>query len=164
MAQNYNNFYDRNRKSFSPQGNKPRSMLPHETQPLRVPSNYVDIAEQTMRTYFEKQEECHGRKITTTKLRNLLSLVSEVYNVENLRTERQLLPESVTKLNLMRMRAAYECGRDATTKDFVWPAKIMEYLKWFSTAQPDSRAGLIDFYHSMEALVAFHRYLGGSEN
>ena len=82
----------------------------------------------------------------------------------NLRTERQLLPESVTKLNLMRMRAAYECGRDATTKYFVWPAKIMEYLKWFSTAQPDSRAGLIDFYHYMEALVAFHRYLGGSEN
>ena len=52
------------------------------------------------------------KTVTTSKIRNLLSLVTDIYNEENIRTEEKLRPESVVKLNLMRVREAYEYGRD----------------------------------------------------
>ena len=65
----------------------------------------------------------------------------------------------MVKLNLMRGRGAYECGRDDTVKSFVAQTNLLEYLKRIST----DRADLIRFAHYMEALVAFHRYFGGKE-
>ena len=94
-----------------------------------------------------------GKTVTTSKIRNLLSLVTDIY------TEEKLRPESVVKLNLMRVRVAYECGRDDTVKSFVAQTNLLEYLKGIST----DRADLIRFAHYMEALVAFHRYFGGKE-
>ena len=88
-----------------------------------------------------------------------MSLVTDIYNTENIRTEEKLLPESIVKLNLMRVRVAYECGRDDTVKSFVAQTNLLEYLKGIST----DRADLIRFAHYMEALVAFHRYFGGKE-
>lgn len=57
-----------------------------------------------------------GKTVTTSKIRNLLSLVTDIFNTENIRTDEKLLPESIVKLNLMRVRVAYECGRDDTVK------------------------------------------------
>ena len=99
------------------------------------------------------------RRRSRRKRCNLLSLVTDIYNEENIRTEEKLRPESVVKLNLMRVRVAYECGRDDTVKSFVARTNLLEYLKGIST----DRADLIRFAHYMEALVAFHRYFGGKE-
>ena len=113
---------------------------------------------------------------------------------ENTSTEDKLQSDSVVKLNLMRVRVAYEYGRDTgenksrnkeegsdrdrgesngrdkekssgketvyPMKEFITQAHLLEYLKGIST----DRADLIRFAHYMEALVAFHRYLGGKEN
>ena len=98
--------------------------------------------------------------ISTSKIRNLLSLVTEVYNVENLRTGDELCADSIAKVNLMRVRVAYEMGRDNKVKAFAENAKLMEYLKGISKDRKD----LIRFAHYMEALVAFHKYFGGKEN
>ena len=98
--------------------------------------------------------------ITTSKIRNLLSLVSEIYNVEKLRTERELCPDSVAKVGMMRVRTAYEAGRDAATKAFVEKARLLQYQKGIG----NDREALIRFAHYMEALVAYHRfYIGGKE-
>ena len=139
--------------------------LPPETIPRKVPENYVDEAERIMRALISS-----GTTVTTSKIRNLLSLVTDIYNDESIRTEDKLKPDSVVKLNLMRVRVAYEYGRDngeSVGKDKVYPmrefitqAHLREYLKGIST----DRADLIRFAHYMEALVAFHRYLGGKEN
>lgn len=120
------------------------------------------------RAYYEQPDES-AQKVTTSKIRGLLSLVTEIFNVENLRTEEALLPESVVKINLMRVRVAYEYGRDTgesvgkdkayPMKDFISQSHLLEYLKGIST----DRADLIRFAHYMEALVAFHRYFGGKE-
>ena len=143
----------------------PQKALPPETIPRKVPENYVDEAERIMRALISS-----GTTITTSKIRNLLSLVTDIYNDESIRTEDKLKPDSVVKLNLMRVRVAYEYGRDngeSVGKDKVYPmrefitqAHLREYLKGIST----DRADLIRFAHYMEALVAFHRYLGGKEN
>lgn len=128
--------------------------LPPEIVPQKVPEDYVDQAEKVMRSLMT-----NGKTVTTSKIRNLLSLVTEIYNKENIRTDEKLQPENVVKLNLMRVRVAYECGRDDTVKDFVTKTKLLEYLKGIST----DRADLIRFAHYMEALVAYHRYFGGRE-
>ena len=146
-------------------GKDPQKALPPETIPRKVPENYVDEAERIMRALISS-----GTTVTTSKIRNLLSLVTDIYNDESIRTEDKLKPDSVVKLNLMRVRVAYEYGRDngeSVGKDKVYPmrefitqAHLLEYLKGIST----DRADLIRFAHYMEALVAFHRYLGGKEN
>ena len=136
-------------------GKDPQKALPPETIPRKVPENYVDEAERIMRSLKNS-----GTTITTSKIRSLLSLVTDIYNKENTSTEDKLQSDSVVKLNLMRVRVAYECGRDDTVKSFVAQTNLLEYLKGIST----DRADLIRFAHYMEALVAFHRYLGGKEN
>ena len=146
-------------------GKDPQKALPPETIPRKVPENYVDEAERIMRALISS-----GTTVTTSKIRNLLSLVTDIYNDESIRTEDKLKPDSVVKLNLMRVRVAYEYGRDngeSVGKDKVYPMKefitqahLREYLKGISTDCAD----LIRFAHYMEALVAFHRYLGGKEN
>lgn len=146
-------------------GKDPQKALPPETIPRKVPENYVDEAERIMRALISS-----GTTVTTSKIRNLLSLVTDIYNDESIRIEDKLKPDSVVKLNLMRVRVAYEYGRDngeSVGKDKVYPmrefitqAHLREYLKGIST----DRADLIRFAHYMEALVAFHRYLGGKEN
>ena len=146
-------------------GKDPQKALPPETVPRKVPENYVDEAARIMRALISS-----GTTVTTSKIRNLLSLVTDIYNDESIRTEDKLKPDSVVKLNLMRVRVAYEYGRDngeSVGKDKVYPMKefitqahLREYLKGIST----DRADLIRFAHYMEALVAFHRYLGGKEN
>ena len=154
-------------------GKDPQKALPPETIPRKVPENYVDEAERIMRALISS-----GTTVTTSKIRNLLSLVTDIYNDESIRTEDKLKPDSVVKLNLMRVRVAYEYGRDTgesksrnkeegsgketvyPMREFITQAHLLEYLKGIST----DRADLIRFAHYMEALVAFHRYLGGKEN
>ena len=154
-------------------GKDPQKALPPETIPRKVPENYVDEAERIMRSLKNS-----GTTITTSKIRSLLSLVTDIYNKENTSTEDKLQPDSVVKLDLMRVRIAYEYGRDKgesksrnkeegsgketvyPMREFITQAHLLEYLKGIST----DRADLIRFAHYMEALVAFHRYLGGKEN
>ena len=154
----YSNSYNGNRSGSSSYNSRssygPQKELPPEITPKKVPEDYVDEAERIMRSLMSQP-----KKVTTSKIRNLLSLVTDIYNEENIRTEEKLRPESVVKLNLMRVRVAYECGRDDTVKSFVAQTNLLEYLKGIST----DRADLIRFAHYMEALVAFHRYFGGKE-
>ena len=141
MAEQNNNSRD---------GKDPQKALPPETVPRKVPENYVDEAERIMRALISS-----GTTITTSKIRNLLSLVTDIYNDESIRTEDKLKPDSVVKLNLMRVRVAYEYGRDngeSVGKDKVYPmrefitqAHLLEYLKGIST----DRADLIRFAHYM---------------
>lgn len=126
-----------------------------EIKPLKLPENYVDEAEKVMRALFENRS-----RITTTKMRGFLTLVNDIYNAENLRTETELSSESKLKLMRLRVRVVYDAGRERDVKDFVEKAKLLEYLKGVG----DSRETMIHFAHYMEALVAYHRYLGGRDN
>ena len=139
-----------------PQGQGTGSPRPVQAEilPETVPADFVDKAELVM-----QEIQSQRIRITTSKIRNLLSLVSDIYNVEKLRTDAELLPESVAKVGMMRVRTAYEAGRDANTKDFVEKAKLLSYLKGIGTNRED----LIRFARYMEALVAYHRFYGGKE-
>lgn len=137
-----------NQRGFAPQ-------VPAEIKALPLPEDYVDAAEAVMRRLAG-----NNRKITTSKIRNLLSLVTDIYNTENLRDAPTLSPESITALTMMRIRVVYEAGREQTVREFITEAKLLEYIKGIGT----DREKLIAFAHYMEALVAYHRFLiGGRE-
>lgn len=142
------------------QGERPASQ-PIRPEPL--PEDYVDAAEQVALKFTERDERGKLPKcISTSKLRNLMSLASEIYNRENLRTGPSLSPESAAGLDRLRIRTAYECGRDEGTKSFVQRAKLLEHLKWL--AEKKDRNETLRFAHYMEALVAYHRYYGLKED
>lgn len=124
---------------------------PAEIMPEKVPADYIDRADAIMRDF--------SRTITTSKIRNLLSLVSGIYDAEKLRTAKELTEDSVSQLGMMRIRTAYEAGRDSSVKSFVEKAHLLQYLKGIGSDRED----LIRFAHYMEALVAYHRFYGGRE-
>lgn len=132
---------------------RPSNRLPQEILPEKIPEDYIDRADAIMRGLHGEQ------KLTTSKIRKLLSLVSGIYDAERLRTEPELTKESIAGIGMMRIRTAYEAGRDTATKVFVEKTHLLQYLKGIGTNRED----LIAFAHYMEALVAYHRYYGGKE-
>jgi len=121
--------------------------------PMEIPDEYIQKAENIMKDI--------SKSITTSKIRGFLSLVSKVYNMESVRTEDTLLPESIDTIQMMRIRVVYEAGRDNTdgVKKFLEKSNILNYLKSIG----DNRQKFITFARYMEALVAYHRFYGGKE-
>lgn len=116
--------------------------------------NYVDDAE---RLISEIYSDKNSKKITTSKIRGILSMVNELYNAEKERTEKKLSDESIAGVQLLRVRLFYECGRDETVKSFVLKTSLIDYLKDIGY----DREKFIKYAHYVEALVAYHRYFGG---
>ncbi len=129
--------------------------LPAPVQPKQLPQDYVNEAEQVMRALMEG-----GSRITSSKLRGIFALLTDIYNEESLRTDTTLSSASQAKLLRLRIRAVYDAGREPTVKAFIEKAHLLEYMKDIGT----DREKLIRLSHYMEALVAYHRYFGGKEN
>lgn len=143
----YNNNYNR--------GTSQNSVTVPDAKHLDPKSDYVAEAERVMSGIFS------GGKVrmTTSKLRNILSMVSDIYNAETRRDEAALLESSKQSLQLMRVRLLYECGRDPDVKSFVEKTQLISYLKGIK-----DRADFITYAHYLEALVAYHRFFGGRDN
>ncbi len=156
---NSNNYYNRDggyrqyqkRPDDRKSENRQQEQNPIVAKPL--PADYVDVAEKVI--------QADGSLITTSKLRNLLSLFVDVYNTENLLTGDELQPASVNALTMARIRMLYEAGRDRVkVKKFIEAADLLPYLKDIGK----SRTKMISYYHYLEALVAYHKYYNGREN
>ena len=144
----------------APQGcfnNRP-SAPPKPIEARPIPVDYVDEAE---RVISELKAAGNGKiRVTTSKLRGFLTLVTDIYNKESLRKEEVLSSDSQLKLMRLRVRIVYDAGRENDVRSFVERAKLLEYIKGIGS----SRAEMIRFAHYMEALVAYHRFMGGKEN
>lgn len=135
-------------------------MAGFEIREKKIPDNYVELADQ----YMEKK----SRYITTSKLRNILSLFTSAYNKElvssyqNINSRNVKISSSTENALLSaRVRIVYECGRDKEKVGrFVQDTKILDYLKGLHSSQAD----FMKFYHYLEALVAYHKFYGGREN
>jgi CRISPR-associated protein Csm2 len=121
-----------------------------DTGPMKLPDDYVQEAENLMR---------NRRNITSSKIRSIMSLVSEIYNTENIRTEESLLQESCERIQMMRVRILYEAGRDSAVKQFIEECHLINYIKGIG----NNRKNFIYFARYMEALVAYHKYFGGRD-
>lgn len=120
-------------------------------------TNYVDKAEEAIKLLANKKDPKNNRPVpvvTTSKLRNLLGMVSDVYNdVLNVKEEK-LGRDIIERINYMRLRFYYEAGRESSVKNLLETAKVFEVLKDVGS----SRKNYILFSRYMQALVAFRKY------
>ena len=119
--------------------------------------NYVEQAEQVMQ---DLQAAGKGQiKLTTSKIRSILAMVSELYNdAQRLRAE-TLSEDLVGRVQYLKMRIAYEAGREGYVREFVKKAAILEEIDRIGRKKEQ----LLLFCHYMEALVAYHKFLGGRD-
>lgn len=120
--------------------------------------NYVEIAEGVIKNLNRDKE--NKLLLTTSKIRNILAMVSELYNdAQRLRAE-NLSEDLVGRVQYLKMRVAYEAGRDGIVMDFVKKAELLGEIDRVGR----KKERLILFCHYMEALVAYHKFLGGRDN
>ena len=133
------------------QGN--RNMEERKKERVVTEENYVEEAEKVI-------NEDGAKSFTTTKLRNLLSLSSDIYNMVIHQNGDKLTEEIKSKIEYLRVRFIYEAGRDENgIKRLVENANLLGVLKNIK----GSKKNYILFNRYLEALVAFHRYNGGKD-
>ena len=128
---------------------------------------YVEDAEKVFKDWYLTQEP----KITTTKIRGLLSGMSDIYN-DVVRVEGEELPQDIVdRIQYLKVQFVYEYGRDKKDKKgsnykkdgpvgrFIKEAKILDKIDQIGT----SKKKFIEMERYMEALVAYHRFYGGED-
>ena len=126
-------------------------------------TNYVDLAEKVIVKEIVRNPKRHNSIVlTTSKIRNLLSLTNTLYNDVIHLTDEILSEEILGKIQYLRLRFVYEDGRDTdrekSVKDFVEKTDIIKHLQRIET-----RSDLLLFCRYMEALVAYHKFNGGRD-
>lgn len=153
---NGNNFRDNGRTGNYSGGNRDGNVRSAVVNPhvMLDEKTYVDTAEAVIKSL-------NNRKmlLTTSKIRNLLSMISSLYD-EVRRARRDTLSDAEReRIQYIRLHFAYEAGRDRNVKEFVTEADIFEHIKDIG----DNKTRFILFCRYMEALVAYHRYYEGKE-
>ena len=122
--------------------------------------NYVDLAESVIKKLKDKTDK-KGWKIpmvSTSQIRNILSMGAEIYNEILLYEGDDLDSELKGRIDYLRIRVMYDSGRDLKVKDFAVESQIPDILKEIKLKE-DYKL----FYRYMESLVAFHRFYGGKD-
>lgn len=125
-------------------------------------STYVDKAEKVIINLAEESKEKNRGKVnivTTSKIRNLLAMTADIYNQVVTSSKETLSEELNGRVEYLRVRFMYECGREPKVREFVQKAEILEILKEIK----QSKKNYLLFSKYMEALIAFHRYYGGKD-
>lgn len=120
---------------------------------------YVEDAEKVFKDWYLTQEP----KITTTKIRGLLSGMSDIYN-DVVRVEGEELPQDIVdRIQYLKVQFVYEYGRDdkkdGPVRRFINESKILNKIDKIGT----SKKKFIEMERYMEALVAYHRFYGGED-
>lgn len=116
--------------------------------------NYVEKAEKVI----EALNKRGGNIVTTTKIRNILAMSAEIYNMAVMSTDDKLPEDINSKIEYLKIRIIYEAGRDSDNKvkDLVKEAKLIECISEIN----GSKKNFILFNHYIEAIVAYRKYKG----
>lgn len=134
--------------------NAPREVT-REEDAMKLPADYVDKANLVMQELGES-----GNMLTTSKIRRILTMVNELREEAEKLSGDQLTEEMRNSIQYLRMRIAYESGREQLVKTFAQGAHLIGYLKNIG----NSKKALLEYTSYMEALVAYHRFYGGKES
>lgn len=126
--------------------------MPIKKKPPLDSKTYVKQAEQVIG---ELEKNRDGKpSLTTSQLRNIHTMVTELYNMVTYSEGETLSDEIQSHVQYTKMKIAYNAGRDKDVKDFVLKSQLMDYLD----AVGGSRAELVLVCHYSEALVAYHKF------
>lgn len=123
-------------------------------------NNYVEKAEKAIMELKNKKDNKIVDMVTTSKIRNLLAMTADIYNEVLNTQEEQLSAQVCGRIDYLKVRFVYEAGREKTVKSFVNETQIIQCINEIQ----GSRKNYILFNRYMEALVAYHRFLGGKDN
>ena len=120
---------------------------------------YVEDAEKVFKDWYSTRD----KKITTSKIRGLLSGMSDIYN-DVVRVEGEELPQDIVdRIQYLKVQFVYEYGRDdikdGSVTRFINESKILNKIDQIGT----SKKKFIEMERYMEALVAYHRFYGGKD-
>ena len=123
--------------------------------------NYVDEAEKAIKSMVKQDRNGNPvLSLTTSKIRNLLSMTAELKTDAQHSREAALSADMQSRVQYLKMRIAYEAGREPKVKDFVTRTDLLSYISEIG----QDRGKLLLFCDYMEALTAYHKYYGGREN
>lgn len=132
---------------------KPNLLMERKELTNNNDDSYVDYA----RRVISHLNSLGGNLLSTSQIRNLLSLNSEIYNIVITGDNNAPLSESVkAKLQYLKVRMVYDSGRDDKVKAFVLNSHLIEHIDWIG----DSRERYMLFSKYMEALVAYRKFEG----
>lgn len=123
-------------------------------------SNYVDMAEANIKKLIQENTRTlpNGKKstniVSTSKIRGLLSMVSDIYNDVLHETGETLSSDIVSRISYMKVHFYYEAGREPLVKTFLEKAEVFQLLNTIN----GKRSRFILFSRYMEALVAFRKF------
>jgi len=104
-------------------------------------------------THVKRESNSFGN-LTTSKIRNVLSLLNDIYNTAV--TEKDVLSDNtVNRIRYMKVRLVYEAGREEDIKDFVERAELLNGLNCIGK-DPKKFDRYVRYF---EALVAYRKYL-----
>lgn len=120
---------------------------------------YVEDAEKVFKDWYSTRD----KKITTSKIRGLLSGMSDIYN-DVVRVEGEELPQDIVdRIQYLKVQFVYEYGRDdkkdGSVRRFINESKSLNKIDQIGT----SKKKFIEMERYMEALVAYHRFYGGKD-
>lgn len=120
--------------------------------------NYVKTAENVI-LKLSKEVDWRGNQtglVTTSKIRNLLAMTTEIYNDVINSTDEHLSQETIGRINYLKIRFVYEAGREKLVRSLVEEAQILSCLDDIK----GSRKQFLLFSRYMEALVAYRKFYG----
>ncbi|MFR2592391.1 MAG: type III-A CRISPR-associated protein Csm2 [Butyribacter sp.] len=120
-------------------------------------TNYVDKAEDVVNNLMRDKK--NHLILTTSKIRNILSMISTIYNEVIHYPSDKLNEDIVERLKYLKMRFAYEAGREKAVKNLIEVAKIFEIIEWIG----NDKQKCILFCKYMESIVAYHKFNGGKD-
>lgn len=111
--------------------------------------NYVENAEKVIKKHKE------GTAITTTQLRGLFSLMTEVREILRIRQSDRLDDSMQSRVQYIKMRFVYAAGRgEKGVADFMKQSALIECIDTIKDSAKQFE--LVCKY--MEALVAYHKF------
>ncbi|MCY7034513.1 type III-A CRISPR-associated protein Csm2 [Streptococcus sanguinis] len=122
--------------------------------------NYVDKAEEAIKNLKRNERDKRNPDaflLTTSKIRNLLNLTSNLYDESNSKDYSRLKD----KVAYLRVQFVYQAGREFSVKNLVEEADILRALQ--EVQQMKNKETLQRFCRYMEALVAYFKFYGGKD-
>ena len=116
--------------------------------------NYAKIAESIMQGE-RRNERGIFKFLTTTKLRRIYGLIMNLYTQINVPED---FDEHRSDLQYLKVKMAYEAGRERSVKDFLNLTRLMEAID--SVTDYDK---FMLYCRYAESLVAYFKYYGGKE-
>lgn len=112
----------------------------------------------------QKMEMRDELNLKTNQIRKFLTAVNAITNKVNVYKAKHLdateLPDELAgEIQFLKVKAAYQAGRERSVKDFMVQSKMKHRIEEIGT----SISKYEEFAHYVEALVAYHKFHGGND-